>query len=117
MQLNEEACPVPESVLAELYRASPHALIVLIDDLSADTCAALALYCYRRAHLSSIGLAIAASCDEDELTIQGGNLGENLFAMSRAKDLGTTKNPYQSRKISLALDPIRPRTSFDGQAA
>jgi hypothetical protein len=28
MQLNEEACPVPESVLGQLYRATPHALTI-----------------------------------------------------------------------------------------
>jgi len=39
------------------------------------TRAMLAVYCYRRAHLASIGLAIAASCDEDDLAEHGGNLG------------------------------------------
>lgn len=117
MQLNEEVCPVAESVLAELYRASPHALIVLIADLPTDVCASLALYCYRRAHLSSTGLAIAACCDEDELAIRGGNLGESLFARSRTKDIVTTTKPYQSREISLALGPMRPKVPLGGEAA
>ena len=49
MQLNEETCPVPESVLGQLYRASPHGLDALIEMVPAQTRAMLAVYCYRRA--------------------------------------------------------------------
>ncbi len=117
MQLNEEACPVPESVLGQLYRASPHALAELIENISPKACASLAVYCYRRAHLSSIGVAIAARCDEDELTIQGGNLGANLFAKSRATDVVVTNSPFQRRKISLSLGSIRQMAPLDGEVA
>ena len=37
MQLNEETCPVPESVLGQLYRASPHGLDALIDTVPPQT--------------------------------------------------------------------------------
>ena len=84
MQLNEESCPVPESVLGQLYRASPKGLAVLIDTVSPNVRALLAVYCYRRAHLASIGLAIAASCEEDDLAMHGGNLGVDLFVKSRS---------------------------------
>ena len=84
MQLNEEACPVPESVLGQLYRASPQGLPELIETVSPDIRAMLAVYCYRRAHLASIGFAIASSCTEEDLHFHGGNLGVDLFAKSRA---------------------------------
>jgi hypothetical protein len=48
MQLNEETCPVPESVLGQLYRANPHGLDELIATVPPQTRAMLAVYCYRR---------------------------------------------------------------------
>ena len=62
MRLNEESCPVPESLLGQLYRVTPQGLPALIDAVPANTRAMLAVYCYRRAHLASLGIAIAASC-------------------------------------------------------
>ena len=79
MQLNEEACPVPESVLGQLYRSNPHGLAELVATVAPEVRAMLAIYCYRRAHLASIGLAIAATCEEEDLTTHGGNMGAVLF--------------------------------------
>lgn len=107
MQLNEETCPVPESVLGQLYRASPHGLDALIETVPAQTRAMLAVYCYRRAHLASVGLAIAASCEEDDLAQYGGNLGADLFVKSRTADAVTESYQSQRRKISLSSGPIR----------
>ncbi len=52
----DEPCPVSDQRLGELYRSSSHGLSELIATVSPDSRAMLALYCYRRAHLSSIGL-------------------------------------------------------------
>lgn len=102
-ELNEETCPVADSVLGQLYRASPHGLAELIDTISPEVRAMLAVYCYRRAHLASIGLAIAASCEEDDLTWQGGNLGADLFKKSRAPDVAVRESyQTQRRKVSLS---------------
>ena len=101
MQLNEETCPVPESVLGQLYRSSPHGLADLVATVPAETRAMLAIYCYRRAHLASIGMAIAASCEEDDLATYGGNLGADLFKKSREADAAPQLN-NQRRKISLS---------------
>ena len=43
----------------------------------------LALFCYRRSHLHSLALAIAASCSERELIQLGGRVGSTLYALSR----------------------------------
>ncbi len=102
MQLNEESCPVPESVLGQLYRASPQGLAVLIDTVSPNVRALLAVYCYRRAHLASIGLAIAASCEEDDLAMHGGNLGVDLFVKSRSTTAVAESSRGQRQKISLS---------------
>jgi len=101
MQLNEETCPVPESVLGQLYRSSPHGLSELVATVPAQARAMLAIYCYRRAHLASIGLAIAASCEEDDLATHGGNLGADLFKKSRQAD-AAPQIQNQRQKISLS---------------
>ena len=101
MQLNEETCPVPESVLGQLYRSSPHGLTELVASVPAETRAMLAIYCYRRAHLAAVGMAIAATCEEDDLATHGGNLGADLFKKSREADAAPQLNG-QRRKISLS---------------
>lgn len=107
MQINEEPCPVPESLLGELYRASPHGLESLIETVSPEVRAMLAVYCYRRAHLASIGLAVAASCDEYDLTVQGGLPGADLFAKSRTPEVVTHSHHSQRRKVTLASGHLR----------
>lgn len=114
--LSDERCPISEHTLGEMYRANPHGLAGLIDTVSPDLRARLALYCFRRAHLTSIGLAIASTCEKDDLTAVGGNAGSALFERSREP------LPYQPtlaevnasrRKISLSAGPLRSQTSAD----
>jgi hypothetical protein len=66
--------PVSDSVLGRLYRASPDGLTVLIKTVPPQTRAALAVYCLHREQLSSLGLAIAASCTRHDLLSQGGSV-------------------------------------------
>ena len=92
--LEDEPCPVPDEVLGEMYRANAHGLNELIATISPTVRVLLAVYCYRRAHLASIGLAIAATCDKDDLTDWGGNAGVVLFERSReAPPLSPSKRP------------------------
>jgi hypothetical protein len=107
MLLNEETCPVPESLLGQLYRVTPQGLPALIDAVPANTRAMLAVYCYRRSHLASLGVAIAASCGEDDLAEHGGNLGSDLFAKSRKGPKVAEALPSQRKKITLSTGPIR----------
>jgi hypothetical protein len=99
--LEDEPCPVPDEMLGEMYRASAHGLNELIATVSPTARALLALYCYRRAHLTSIGLAIAATCGKDDLTSLGGNAGAVLFERSREAPQSS------SAKITLATGPLR----------
>ena len=82
--LTEEFCPVSESLLGRLYRASPEGLALLIKSVPSQTRAALAYYCSRRAHLQSIGLAIAGTCSETELYNEAGKAGLDLWARAKA---------------------------------
>jgi hypothetical protein len=113
----DESCPVSAEVLGELYSSSPHGLAELVATISSDARAMLALYCYRRAHLSSIGLAIAASCDEDDLIRWGGNAGAMLFAISREALEGQHAPPNPGRrKITLASGPLRRMGPIEDEA-
>lgn len=113
MLLNEETCPVPESLLGQLYRVTPQGLPALIDAVPANTRAMLAVYCYRRSHLAPLGVAIAASCEEGDLAEHGGNLGSDLFAKSRKGPQVREALPSQRKKITLSTGPIRQLPPLD----
>lgn len=68
----------------------------------------LALFCYRRAHLHGMSLAIAATCSERDLVEQGGIVGSTLFAMSReAPSAGPSPSSYGNRRnITLSTKPL-----------
>lgn len=70
----KEAPPVSDRLLGRMYRASPEGLGVLVKTVPPQTRAALAVYCLHREQLSSLGLAIAASCERRDLLSQGGSV-------------------------------------------
>ena len=109
MPLEDEPCPVADQMLGEMYRASAHGLNELIATVAPTVRAMLAVYCYRRAHLASIGLAIAATCEEDDLTSSGGNAGAILFERSREAPPSslTDARTNSRRKITLSSGPLR----------
>ena len=68
----------------------------------------LALYCYRRAHLQSIGLAIATRCEQHDLEALGGNAGKALFDKARqAPDEAPRSNHLERRKVTLSTGTLR----------
>src|SRR6202051_5392261 len=75
--------PVRDELLGEMYRASENGLPQLVASVSSEVRAMLALFCYRRSHLYSLALSIAASCNERELIQLGGRAGSTLYAVSR----------------------------------
>ena len=106
----EEHCPVPEDFLGQLYRSSPHGLSELAAAVPPETRAMLALYCYRRAHLQSIGLAIAASCEESELEASGGNAGKAKALFEKAREApyeAPCSHYFERRNITLSQDKLR----------
>ena len=100
-----DRCPVREELLGEMYRANEHGLARLVESVSSDVRAELALFCYRRSHLHSLALAIAASCSEGELVQLGGRVGSSLYAESR--EPAQAQSPLAGRKsITLSTTPI-----------
>ena len=63
---DSDFCPVRDELLGEMYRASEGGLPRLVETVSPEVRARLALFCYHRSHLHSLAVAIAASCSERE---------------------------------------------------
>jgi hypothetical protein len=101
-------CPVRDELLGEMYRANTNGLPLLVESVSSEVRAMLALFCYRRSHLHSLALAIAASCSERELIQLGGRVGSTLYALSREPATrATPSSSYGNRKpITLSTKPL-----------
>jgi hypothetical protein len=92
-----------------MYRASEHGLAHLVASVSSDVRAMLALFCYRRSHLHSLALSIAATCTENELVHFGGRVGSTLYALSREAPSSrvAVSSSYNGRKpITLSTKPL-----------
>jgi hypothetical protein len=100
-------CPIRDELLGEMYRASEHGLPRLVASVSPDVRAMLALFCYRRSHLYSLSLAIAASCSEQDLVQAGGRAGATLYALSREPAARRVSSSSSGRKpITLSTKPL-----------
>ena len=89
-------CPVRDELLGQMYRANEHGLAQLVESVTSDVRAMLAL-------------SIAASCSERELIQLGGRVGSTLYALSR--EAPTTRSApsssYGNRKpITLSTKPL-----------
>src|ERR1700726_3857230 len=101
-------CPIRDELLGEMYRASEQGLPRLVESVSSDVRAMLALFCYRRSHLYSLALSIAASCSERDLIQLGGRVGSTLYALSREPAArAAPSSSYGNRKpITLSTKPL-----------
>jgi hypothetical protein len=101
----EEPCPVTDELFAKLLASSQQDVNLIVDNIDPALRATLALYCYRRAHLAQIGLAIAATCPQETLAWWGGAGGNSLFLASREEVLSSSAS--RRPKITLASGPLR----------
>jgi len=94
---------VPEELVGRLYRATETAVFELIDKFTPPQRANLAAFCYQKSHLHKIGLAIAATCDQETL-IQalGTALGQTLYTQSRERQAAPVRASSARSKITLA---------------
>jgi hypothetical protein len=101
-------CPVRDELLGEMYRANANGLTKLVESISPEVRAMLALFCYRRSHLHALALSIASSCSERELTQLGGRVGSTLYALSRESAARSApSSSYGHRKpITLSTKPL-----------
>ena len=106
---DSDSCPVRDELLGEMYRANEHGLARLVETVSSDVRAMLALFCYRRSHLHALALSIAASCTERELVHFGGRVGMTLYALSQEAPVSrpASSSSYSGRKpITLSTKPL-----------
>jgi hypothetical protein len=116
-ELADDVCPISDDLLGELYRANDLLVPGFVSTLPPDVRAFLALFCYRRSHLHSMGLGIAASCDKDNLVWAGGSVGAFLFASSREVSPQVALSPRGNRrKITLATGVLRMFANDDEMA-
>jgi hypothetical protein len=109
-------CPVRDELLGEMYRANENGLPQLVESVSSDVRAMLALFCYRRSHLHQLALAIAASCNEQELIQLGGRVGSTLYALSREPAARIAPSSYGNRKpITLSTKPLSTFSPFEDE--
>jgi hypothetical protein len=105
---DNDFCPVRDELLGEMYRANENGLPRLVESISSDVRAMLALFCYRRSHLYSLALAVASTCSERELVQFGGRVGSTLYALSREPAArAAPSSSYGNRKpITLSTKPL-----------
>jgi hypothetical protein len=111
-------CPVRDELLGEMYRANENGLSQLVGSVSSDVRAMLALFCYRRSHLHSLALSIAASCSERELIQLGGRVGSTLYALSReapATRLAPSSSYGHRKPITLSTKPLSTFSPVDDE--
>jgi len=109
-------CPVRDELLGEMYRANEGGLPRLVESVSPDVRARLALFCYRRSHLHSLAVAIAGSCSERELIENGGRVGSTLYALSREGSAKAPPSLTGGRKpITLSTKPLSVLAPLDDE--
>jgi hypothetical protein len=91
-----------DELIGRLYASHQNSVAPIVAELPAAERANLALFCYQRAHLREIGLAIAATCDQWSLVNAAGRAGDVLFANSRSLRALEQSVPIGRRKVSLA---------------
>ena len=110
-------CPVRVELLGELYRASEHGLPQLVESVSPEVRAMLALFCYRRSHLHALAMAIAGSCSERDLIMLGGRVGSTLYALSRepAARVASVSSGNGRKPITLSTKPLSTLAPLDDE--
>ena len=108
-------CPGRDELLGELYRASEHGLPKLVESVSPEVRAMLALFCYRRSHLHALAMAIATSCSERDLIKLGGRVGSTLYALSRepAARVAAVSSSNGRKPITLSTKPLSTLAPLD----
>ena len=97
------SCPVPDAMLGRLYRSPDAGVIQTVSGLPAVQRARLAVFCYGRAHLNEMAMAIASTCDRETLVDIAHRVGEALYVQSRERrKLVAPPEQVGRRSITLA---------------
>ncbi|MBB3952976.1 hypothetical protein [Aureimonas jatrophae] len=76
---NEAACPVDLELLGLLLRSPEKRVAEVVDAQEPSRRAALAAFCFGRAHMRDLAVQIARRCSAETLRRHGGLVGELLI--------------------------------------
>jgi len=93
-----------DAVLTRLMRATAQDAASIVAPLPPSQRAHLAMFCYRRAHLQEIGLAIAATCDQHALmeAAPPSAAGTLIYAQSRQRPKSAERANGPRSRITVA---------------
>lgn len=117
--LDTSNCPVPDEMLGRLYRSRDAGVIQTVSSLPAVQRARLAVFCYGRAHLNEMAMAIASTCDRETLVDIAHRVGETLYVQSQERrKQAAIPEQVGRRSITLASSASlgeTPRAFFDDE--
>jgi hypothetical protein len=97
------------AALERLYGAAIQSVTGIVENLSASERAKLAVFCYGRAHLNAIGLAIAATCELDQLIAASSSAPAGHVLFTQSREIAPEKRSIGRRPvITLATPATRP---------
>jgi hypothetical protein len=88
--------------LARLYRASGHTVGEIVEKLSPTERARIAVFCYSRNHLNTVGLAIAALCSLDLLVAASSSAAAGRMLHAQSRETPAARAPH-SRRPAITL--------------
>lgn len=104
--------------LNRLHRAATHTIGDIVGSLSPSERAKLAVFCYGRAHLNAVGLAIAAQCDLEHLMAASGSAAAGRVLYAQSREAAPARRPVSGRRaITLASSVSGRFASLAAQAA
>ncbi|KQT85883.1 hypothetical protein ASG48_04550 [Aurantimonas sp. Leaf443] len=89
-------------LLALLLRSDERTRQALILKLDGRVRAALAFFCYNRAHLRSLAFRIAVLCEIKDLRVLGGMKGDLMLEQARSAAPGDGDGPTRHKGVTLA---------------
>jgi hypothetical protein len=90
------------AALTGLHQAASQSAADMVAALSASERARLAVFCYGRVHLNTIGLAIAATCELDHLIAASGSAAAGRALFARSRETAKPAGKQGRRAITLA---------------
>jgi hypothetical protein len=105
-------------VIGRLHDSPTRSIDGLVSNLPEDYRGSLAIFCYGRAHLHAVALAIAAACTVEALVVAGGKSGAFLFEQSRRPpEIDHIFSRARRVRISLATNTSRQKLAEELKAA
>jgi len=91
-------CPVTEGTFQKLLQSNVASAAEVTRTLPEEQRSRLAVFCYKKAHLRPLGMAIAATCSRRSLIEESGHAGALIYSQSRDPQIRTETELHSSRR-------------------